>query len=79
MNQDILRDNWSQIRGRVKEAWARLTDDEIDEINGRRDLLIDKLQKRYGYTHQQAEQQVDYFTEFVEKKLTKHELPQGIL
>ena len=68
MNEDILRGNWKQIRGRVKEAWGRLTDDELDEINGRIEQLVGKLQERYGYTHQHAEQQVRYFVDFVEKE-----------
>jgi uncharacterized protein YjbJ (UPF0337 family) len=69
VNKDILEGNWKQIRGQVKEAWGRLTDDELDEINGRMDQLIGKLQERYGYTHQQAEQQVLYFMDYVEKEL----------
>ena len=73
MNKDILQGNWKQIRGQVKEAWGRLTDDEIDEINGRLDQLIGKLQVRYGYTHQQAEQEVNNFLDAFEKEMTSAE------
>ncbi|OGO28747.1 MAG: hypothetical protein A2Z16_10975 [Chloroflexi bacterium RBG_16_54_18] len=68
MNEDILKGNWKQIRGRVKETWGRLTDDELDEINGRMDQLIGMLQVRYGYTRMDAEQQVRDFVDHLEKE-----------
>ena len=77
MNKDILVGNWKQLRGQVKAVWGRLTDDEIDEINGRLDQLIGKLQERYGYTHQQAEQQVHYFVDYVENDLLS--TPSGVI
>ena len=68
MNEDILKGNWKQIRGKVKETWGRLTDDELDEIDGRMDQLIGKLQVRYGYTRMDAEQQVRDLVDQLEKE-----------
>lgn len=61
MVADVLEGQWKQIRGQVKEKWGELTDDEIDQIEGRRDRLIGKLQERYGYSKQEAEQHVNEF------------------
>ncbi|HHY89914.1 MAG TPA: CsbD family protein [Chloroflexi bacterium] len=61
MFDDILKGQWKQFRGRVKEHWGRLTDDELDQIQGRSDVLIGKLQEKYGYTHEEAEREVRDF------------------
>lgn len=61
MNQDILEGNWKQLRGKVKEWWGQLTDDEIDQIEGRRDILSGKLQERYGYSREEAEDAIQEF------------------
>jgi len=68
MNEDVLKGQWKQIRGRVKEWWGMLTDDDLDKINGKRDQLIGKLQERYGYTKEQASRQIDErLTEFQQR------------
>ncbi len=59
MNEDILKGKWKQIRGRSKEWWGKLTDDDLDMIDGNRDQLIGKLQERYGYTKDRAAQEVN--------------------
>ena len=59
MNKDVLEDNWKQIQGHVKEWWGTITDDELDTTEGKRDRLIGLLQKHYGYTEAQAEQELD--------------------
>ncbi|MEJ2706029.1 MAG: CsbD family protein [Anaerolineales bacterium] len=61
MNEDILEGKWQQLRGQVQETWGELTDDEIDEINGKRHKLVGKLQEKYGYARAEAEDQVDDF------------------
>ena len=45
---DTLKGNWNQLKGRVKEKWGLLTDDDITHIGGHKDRLIGKLQERYG-------------------------------
>ena len=62
MNRDVLEGNWKQVRGRIKEMWGKLTDDDLDTIDGKRDRLVGKLQERYGYAKDKAEQELDRFT-----------------
>ena len=61
MTFDVLKGQWKQIRGEIKERWGELTDDEVDQIEGRRDRLVGKLQEKYGYTRQEAEDRVNAF------------------
>ena len=53
-----IKGSWNQTKGAVKEQWGKLTDDDLLEIEGRRDQLIGKIQTRYGITREQAEAQV---------------------
>ena len=50
--------SWTQTKGAVKEQWGKLTDDDLLEIQGRRDQLVGKIQTRYGISKQEAEAQV---------------------
>ena len=59
MNEDILKSQWKQLRGQIKQWWSVLTDDDLDKINGRRDRLIGKLQEKYGFTKEQAMHEID--------------------
>jgi uncharacterized protein YjbJ (UPF0337 family) len=59
MNQDIFEGKWKQFRGRVKEWWGDITDDELDRIEGRSDRMVGLLQEKYGYTRDQAEREID--------------------
>jgi uncharacterized protein YjbJ (UPF0337 family) len=61
MNQDRLAGNWKQMKGKVKEQWGRLTDDDLDVIAGRRDQLLGRIQERHGVARDEAERQVDTF------------------
>jgi uncharacterized protein YjbJ (UPF0337 family) len=61
MNEDILEGKWMQLRGKIKELWGDLTDDELDMIEGKRDRLAGKLQERYGYSRERAEEEIDRF------------------
>jgi len=59
MNEDILKSQWTQIRGQIKVWWSVLTDEDLDKINGRRDRLISMLQKKYGFTKDEATRELD--------------------
>lgn len=59
MNQDMFAGRWKQARGKAKEWWGQLTDDELDRIAGQKDQLVGALQAKYGYTKEQAEQEID--------------------
>src|SRR5262245_52959257 len=53
-----IKGSWNQTKGAVKEQWGKLTDDDLLEIEGRRDQLVGKIQARYGITREAAEAQV---------------------
>jgi uncharacterized protein YjbJ (UPF0337 family) len=53
-----IKGGWTQTKGAVKEQWGELTDDDLMEIQGRRDQLVGKIQARYGINRDQAEAQV---------------------
>ncbi len=56
---DVLVGSWNQLRVPIKGWWSKLTDDDLDSINGKYDILVSVLQKKYGYSAQQAKEQVD--------------------
>lgn len=62
MNWDQVQGNWKQMTGQVKEKWGKLTDDDLTTIAGKRDQLAGFIQKRYGYAKEQAEKELDDFT-----------------
>jgi len=59
MNSDIFEGKWKQMRGQVKIWWGKLTDDDLDTVEGNFDKLIGLLQMKYGYTRQQAEEEIE--------------------
>ncbi|WP_291167091.1 CsbD family protein [Gimesia sp.] len=61
MNSDQFEGKWKQIKGQAKQKWGELTDDEIDQINGKRENLVGKVQERYGIAKEEAEKQVSQF------------------
>lgn len=61
MNRDILEGKWMQLKGNIKQQWGRLTDDELDQINGRYEELVGRVQERYGYSREEAANEVDTF------------------
>lgn len=63
MNRNVLEGNWKQLRGAIREKWGELTNDEVDQIAGKRDKLAGLLQEKYGYTQMEAERQIDEFLE----------------
>jgi uncharacterized protein YjbJ (UPF0337 family) len=50
---------WKQFSGRVKKQWGKLTDDELTQVNGRREVLAGKIQEKYGVAEEAANQQID--------------------
>jgi uncharacterized protein YjbJ (UPF0337 family) len=59
VNQDTFAGQWKQLRGQAKEWWGKLTDDELTQVEGKMDKLVGFLQKKYGYTKDQAEREID--------------------
>ena len=61
MNWNQIEGNWMKVKGLVRQNWAKLTDDDIARIEGKREELLGRLQERYGYAKDQAEREVDAF------------------
>lgn len=61
MNKDIAQGNFKQLKGKIKQQWGKLTDDEIDQLEGHTEILAGKLQERYGLERAEAERQVKEF------------------
>ena len=69
MNWDQIKGQWKQFSGSAKERWGKLTDDDLTQINGRRDVLAGKIQERYGIEKEAAERQIDEFSNEVKSLL----------
>ena len=63
MNWDRIEGNWMEFKGKLKERWGKLTDDDLDVIAGKRDQLIGTLQQRYGSARDSLEREVKEFEE----------------
>jgi uncharacterized protein YjbJ (UPF0337 family) len=61
MNNDILKGKWTQMKGQVQSKWGKLTNDDLDVVNGERQQLIGRIQERYGIAKDEAERQVSDF------------------
>ncbi len=59
MNEDQLKGKWKQVKGNVQKHWGKLTDDDLDVIEGNREILAGKIQERYGISKEEAEEQVN--------------------
>jgi uncharacterized protein YjbJ (UPF0337 family) len=58
MNWDVIEGNWKQAKGKVKQQWGRLTDDDLEVVSGKRDQLVGQIQECYGIAKDEAERQV---------------------
>lgn len=59
MASDRLEGNWKQLKGEAKKRWGKLTDDDLDVIEGEMDKLVGRVQERYGIAREKAEKQVE--------------------
>ena len=58
MNWDQVEGKWKQMKGSAREMWGKLTDDDLEKIQGKRDQLVGQVQERYGVAKEEAERQV---------------------
>ena len=70
MNKDIIAGKWTQLKGTLKEKWGDLTDDDIDVAEGNAQYLAGKLQEKYGWAKERAEQEVKDLSDRWEKDNT---------
>jgi uncharacterized protein YjbJ (UPF0337 family) len=59
MNWEQIEGKWDQLKGKARIQWGKLTDDDMAQVGGRKDVLVGKLKERYGIEKEEAEQQVD--------------------
>ncbi|HVJ20214.1 MAG TPA: CsbD family protein [Polyangiaceae bacterium] len=59
MNWDSIEGRWNELKGRLRSKWAKLTDDDMEMIQGKKDMLVGRLQQRYGMQKDEAEREVD--------------------
>jgi uncharacterized protein YjbJ (UPF0337 family) len=57
MNADIFEGKWKEMKGQIKEWWGKLTDDDLEQANGKAEQIVGLLQQKYGYTREQAEEE----------------------
>jgi len=61
MNDDIVKGHWKEIKGKLKQQWGKLTDDQITQMNGSYEELQGALEKNYGYQKEEAKNQIKTF------------------
>lgn len=61
MNTDIAEGKWKQMKGKIQQQWGKLTDDDVDRINGQRKEFVGLMQERYGKKKDEAEREFDEF------------------
>jgi uncharacterized protein YjbJ (UPF0337 family) len=71
MNWDRVEGNWKQFRGKVKEQWGKLTDDDLDRVAGKRDQLAGRIQETYGINKDEAERQLHDWETHLEESDTE--------
>ena len=71
MNWDQVEGKMKQWMGSAKERWGKLTDDELQQIGGKRDQMIGKLQEKYGWTREKAEKDFDEWQSGLDKADTR--------
>lgn len=61
MNEDKIKGQWKQLKGKIKEKWGKVTDDDLTTMDGSRDILVGRVQERYGIARDEAKKQVQEF------------------
>ncbi|MEZ6185478.1 MAG: CsbD family protein [Planctomycetota bacterium] len=66
MNWDRISGQWTELKGKARERWGKLTDDDTQQIEGKRERLAGALQRRYGWAKDKINEQIDAFLETLE-------------
>lgn len=61
MNKNTIEGKWDQLKGKIKQQWGKLTDDDLTYLEGNRDQLSGKIQERYGIAQDEADKQITTF------------------
>jgi uncharacterized protein YjbJ (UPF0337 family) len=71
MNWDQVEGQWKDLKGTVREKWAKFTDDDVELIAGKKDRFVGKLQERYGLAKDRAEMEIDDYIKGMNKDKSK--------
>ena len=63
MNKDQATGSWKELKGKLRQQWGKLTDDDLSVIEGSAEELSGRIQTRYGIAREEAEKQIDTFRE----------------
>ena len=69
MNEEVLKGEWKELKGKIKAKWGQLTDDDVAELEGNMDKVAGHLQQRYGYAKERAEKEYDDFKKSLAAKV----------
>ncbi len=72
MNKDTLQGDWNMLKGKVKEKWGKLTDDDLTAISGKKDQLLGAIQKKYGYAKDVAEKELSEWEKSCDRECKTH-------
>lgn len=61
VNEDIFKGKWKQIKGEAQKKWGKLTDDDLDQIDGDREIFLGRLQEKYGVAREESEDMLNKF------------------
>lgn len=67
MNSDVLGGKWTQLKGHVRKQWGKLTQDDVDQVQGDAEILAGKIQERYGRAKQEARAEVERWLDEIEE------------
>jgi uncharacterized protein YjbJ (UPF0337 family) len=68
MDWNIIEGKWKELKGKAREEWGKLTNDELEEVGGRKDRLVGKLQQKYGYASDEAHRRVNEWAKRIDAK-----------
>ena len=72
MNWDQIEGKWKQMKGDLRQKWGKLTDSDMEYIAGNKDKFLGRMQERYGYSKEQAQQELDTWNAASEAERTRH-------
>ena len=68
MDRNIIGGKWKELKGMAREEWGKLSNDELEEIGGKKDRLVGKLQQKYGYASDEASKRADEWAKHQDSK-----------
>ena len=75
MDWDRIEKDWQQVKQKIKGKWERLSDDDLDAINGRRERLEHKIHEHYGFAFDHVRKEVDDWLQWQTKQLNPEPWP----